>query len=107
MSVSTQNKKVTSETKNIEKGLQQHFAKVDAYRFNSVSIRVRIVDAKFRGKSKVDRHQLVEPFLGELPDKTQQDIVFLLLLSPEEEKDRGFASWLMNDEFKNPRQSSL
>ena len=108
MTVGTANKLVTPETKKIEKLLGSHFDRVEAYRFNSVSIRVRIFDRRFRGTSKVDRHQLVEPFLDQLPERTQQDIVFLLLLAPEEEeKESGFASWLMNDEFENPRPSSL
>ena len=103
--ICNQNKKITKESKQVEELLGAHFAKVDAYRFNSISIRIRITDDKFRGLSKVDRTQMVEPFLDQLPESIQQDLVFLLLMAPGEESE--FAYSLMNLEFDSPRPSQL
>jgi stress-induced morphogen len=103
--IANQNKKITPETVEAEQKLGAHFAKVDAYRFNSVSLRIRIIDEKFRGLSKVDRAEMVEPILDQLPESIQQDIVFLLLMAPGEESEFSYS--LMNHEFDNPRRSQL
>lgn len=100
-----QNMRNTSETEEVEKKLGEHFAKVEAYRFNSVSLRIRIIDEMFRGLSKVDRAEKVEPILDQLPESIQQDIVFLLLMAPGEESDVAYS--LMNHEFDSPRPSQL
>jgi stress-induced morphogen len=92
----------TAETGRIESIIAKAFPAVDAYRYNSASIRVRIVDESFRGKSKAERERMVEPFLGTLPDKTQRDITILLLLAPEET-----TTSLMNLEFEHPTPSQL
>ena len=47
--------KRTDETRMIEDELRKHFPKSDAYRFNSASIRVRIIDDSFHGKSEIER----------------------------------------------------
>lgn len=103
--ICSQNKKITPETMQAEELLGAQFAKVTTYRFNSVSIRVRIIDDRFRGLSKVDRAQMVEPILEQLPESIQQDIVFLLLMAPGEESE--FAYSLLNQEFDRPRPSQL
>ena len=54
-------KKRTDETKAIEKLLRKHFDRVDAYRYNSASIRIRVIDERFGGKSQSQREQMVHP----------------------------------------------
>lgn len=92
----------TVETRGVEDALKPVFPTVEAYRFNSASIRVRIIDERFRGKSKAERHEMVAPYLKGLPDETRDDITILLLLT-EDEKYQS----MMNTEFENPRQSGL
>lgn len=77
-------------------------ARIDLYRQNSVSVRVRIIDAGFRGKSKPQRSQQVWSYLGSLSDEVQGDISTVILLTPEETK-MSFA----NFEFEDPVASSL
>ena len=77
-------------------------ARVEVYRQNSVSVRVRIVDTDFAGVSKADRHDTVWAFLQDLPEEQQAEISLLLLLLPDETK-MSFA----NDEFDNPVPSRL
>src|SRR5579864_1433133 len=61
-------------------------AKIDVYRYNPASIRIRIVDPGFKGLNKVEREEQVWKILEKLPDDTQQEISILLLLTPEEKK---------------------
>jgi len=65
-------------------------------------LRVRIIDDRFRGLSKVARHELVEPLLDQLPTELQEEIYFVLLLTPEE-----VANSTMNEEFENPAPSLI
>ena len=94
--------KRTDETRAIEKKLGQFFPKTDAYRYNSASIRVRVIDDRFRGKSNADREEIVSPHLDDLPPDTQADITMLLLLSPAEAKTS-----IANLEFEAPSPSKL
>jgi len=95
--------KVTPETVRIVKLLESHFphhpAKFPpaAYRYNSASIRVRVVDDSFTGLDLLDRQEKVRPLLRKLPRGTRSDITILLLLTLEEVED----SW-GNREFENP-----
>jgi stress-induced morphogen len=99
---------VTPETERIVELLKLHYRRHPkkyppaAYRYNSASIRVRVVDEDFRGKSRVDRDAMVGPLLEQLPGETYADIMILLLLAPEEIDDS-----LMNLEFENPTPSRL
>jgi hypothetical protein len=93
-------KQKNEETDLIEKKLRSVFPNVEAYRYNIASIRVRIIDEHFRGKSKLERDDWVSPLLEGLPEETQNDITILLLLTPEE-LDHS----LMNLEFENPSPS--
>jgi stress-induced morphogen len=77
-------------------------AEIEAYRRNSVSIRVRIVDPDFSGISRAERHEIVWRFLEKLPEEVQSQVSLLLLLTPEETK-----SSIANSEFENPIPSSL
>ena len=77
-------------------------AQIDIYRQNSVSVRVRIIDPIFAGKTKVERSKKVWQYLNSLPDDVQSDLSTLILLTPEETK-MSFA----NFEFDDPIPSSL
>jgi hypothetical protein len=103
--------KRTPETKSVEEFLGKHFERVDSYRFNSASIRVRVIDSRFESKSREERDAMVEEFLVQLPEETQSDIVMLLTFAPSEleatPSGRTFRTHLMNLEFESPRHSSL
>jgi stress-induced morphogen len=90
------------ETALIEQKLKPHFSNVEAYRYNVASIRVRVIDSQFQGKSKVDRFDIVSSCLDELPEDIQTDITILLILTPEE-----IATSPMNVEFEYPSPSRL
>ncbi len=99
----------TKETKKIEKLLLKHFPDCpedyppSAYRYNSASIRVRVVSDRFKGKDRVERSEMVYPLLKEnLPEDTWLDVTIILLLAPDELEDS-----LMNREFDRPTPSSL
>jgi stress-induced morphogen len=94
--------KKTAETKAIENLLRKQFPKTEAYRYNSASIRVRIIDPEFRGKSMTDREAVVLPLIRKLTENTQADIMILLMLAPEEAGES-----LMNLEFEKPSPSRL
>lgn len=94
--------KKTPETKRIEAVLGQRFENVAAYRYNSASIRVRVIDSAFRKLSKSKRDEVVQPLLDQLPERTLADIMILLLLTPEETETSP-----MNVEFEHPSPSSL
>jgi stress-induced morphogen len=92
----------THETKQIEEAIRPSFPNVLAYRYNSASIRVRVVDERFSSKSRSERHRMLEPVLASLPEDTQSDITVLLLLSPNE-----LGTSPMNVEFEHPTPSRL
>ncbi len=77
-------------------------AKIETYRQNSVSVRIRIVDPAFIGKSRAQREEELWGFLDELPEEVAAEISMLLLLTPEERKT-SFASL----DFDNPLPSRL
>ena len=79
------------------------FAAVDAYRYNSASIRVRVVDPRFEERSREERDAMVEPILEQLPERIQGDILMLLTLTPEELARQEFdRTWLLRLEFDDP-----
>lgn len=77
-------------------------AQIDIYRQNSVSVRVRVIDPTFEGKTKVERNALVWTYLNTLSDDVQSDLSTLILLTPQETK-----SSLANFEFDDPIPSTL
>jgi hypothetical protein len=91
----------------IEKALKPFFPLVEAYRYSSVSIRVRVVDERFSGLSIAARDDLVAKHLTTLPKKLQADIMMLLAATPNELNDRGWIRYLTNLEFENPSPSIL
>jgi stress-induced morphogen len=77
-------------------------AEIAAYRQNSVSIRLRIIDPDFRGKNRVARDRRISALLAKLPEGVESQISVLLLLTPEETR-MSFA----NFEFEDPVPSTV
>jgi hypothetical protein len=77
-------------------------ARIDLYRQNPVSVRVRIIDPTFAGQNKIERSKEAWKYLNSLPDEAQSDLSTLILLTPAETK-MSFA----NFEFEDPVPSSL
>lgn len=100
--------KKTKETRAIEALLKEKFPGYseefppEAYRHNSVSIRVRLVHDEFRDTTRSAREQRVLPIIRTLAEETQQDITVLLLLAPNEVE-----SSMMNVEFEHPVESRI
>ena len=77
-------------------------AVIEAYRQNSVSIRIRIISPEFDGLSRAHREEGIWAALNSLSDEDLAEISLLLLLSPAEAKS-SFAS----QEFEDPVPSRL
>lgn len=101
--------KRTSETRSVEDLLRQHFKQADSYRYNSASIRIRVIDPVFEGMSREKRDAMVEQYLDELPPETQRDIVALFTFAPSdlERNPTTFREYMLNTEFDNPSPSML
>lgn len=100
----------TEETRHVEDVLKRAgFDRVDAYRYNSASIRVRVVDPRFECLSLEARDALVEPHLATLPERTQGDIVSLFTFAPSElnQSPKTLRQYLSNIEFDEPSPSML
>src|SRR5260370_26252780 len=94
--------KRTDETRQVEEVLNPAgFAQVDAYRYNSASIRVRVIDRRFEGMPREQRDAMVEPHLKQLPERTQADIVTLFTFTPSEVKQtpKTFKEFMFNAGF--------
>ena len=98
--------KRTSESREVETLLRGEFAQADAYRYNSASIRVRVIDPRFEGMSLDERDAMVGPVLDRLPVSIQGDIMNLLMLAPSELEGYNRHS-LRNLEFEDPSRSML
>lgn len=78
-------------------------AEIEVYRYNSASIRVRIVAPHFADVPRSQRDKEIWPLLRkQLPDDTLSQISLLLLLTPDEQ-----GGSLMNHEFEAPTPSRL
>jgi hypothetical protein len=97
----------SKKTEMIEKALRTKFPNADAYRHNSASIRVRIIDESLEGLTESERDALVDPILDQLPEETQSDIMLLLTMTPKEAKAKLSRYSLLNLEFENPMPSRL
>ena len=94
--------KRTDETRNVEDLLRQDgFDRVDAYRYNLASIRVRVIDRRFEGLPVWERDTMIEPLLAQLPEQTQADIMTRFTFAPDE------LGQPLNMEFENPSPSML
>ena len=102
------NHKADSPVKQIRSLLQKEYlanhpeADVDVYRYNSASIRIRIVDPGFADLDLVERDDAIWRILKALPDQVRSEITLLLLLAPGEREKS-----LMNREFEDPTPSRL
>jgi stress-induced morphogen len=83
-------------------GLQHPNATIEVYRYNPASIRIRIIDPSFAGKSLVERENIIWPIIESLPENVLTDITLLLLLTPKERKKS-----LGSLEFDDPTPSRL
>lgn len=101
--------KRTSQTREVETLLKNRFEQADAYRYNSASIRVRVIDPSFEGMSREQRDTLVEEQLDKLPPEIQRDIVNLLTLAPSElsSNAKSLRVLMLNSEFEDPSPSVL
>lgn len=95
-------------TRRIEQVLSKQYrpdhpqAEIGVYRYNSASIRVRIIDPDFDGKSIVARESQVLPIIRKLPEHLQDQVTMLLLITPSE-SERS----MLSAEFDDPRPSRL
>ena len=101
--------KRTDETRVVEDLLGKHFEQADSYRYNSASIRVRVIDSRFEGMPREERDAMVEKYLDQLPPEIQRDIVTLYTFAPSELKEtpKTFREFMLNTEFDHPRPSML
>jgi hypothetical protein len=101
--------KRTAETRMVEDRLRPHFEQVDSYRYNSASIRIRVIDSRFEGMPREKRDAMVEEQLDKLPPETQRDIVTLFAFAPSEltRTATTFREFIQNTEFENPSPTRL
>jgi hypothetical protein len=102
--------KRTPETEMVERALRNAFPNADAYRYNSASIRVRVIDKRFEGVPIEKRDELIEEYLAELPERTQADIISLFLFAPselEELSPKTLRQHFSNNDFEEPSPSML
>ncbi len=85
-----------------EYGASRPTATIEAYRHNSVSVRIRIIDPDFVGQSLADREDELWKILDQLPEDVEAEISLLILLTPTELK-KSIASF----EFDNPVPSRI
>jgi len=98
------------QTKQVEDALKKAgFEQVDSYRYNSASIRLRVIDKRFEGLPISKRDDLIEPHIDKLPEATRLDIITLLTLAPSEVQDprKSLSHGLLNLEFEQPSRTML
>jgi hypothetical protein len=77
-------------------------ARIDLYRQNTASVRVRIIDSDFSGMSKRERNDLIWKYLQPASEDSQSDVSMLVLLTPDEVNKS-----VANLEFDDPVPSML
>jgi len=106
----TVRKRQDSTTRLVYRTLREHFPELSqniedvVYRYNPASIRVRVIDPRFEGKSFREREKLIAGVLSSLTEAVESDITLLLLLTAEEAQD---PTDLMNLEFDDPSRTRL
>ena len=103
------NKKQDEDTAELVKILQENYlsrhpeARIDVYRYNSASIRVRIIDPIFRTRNITRRdHEVWKILKKHASEDLLEQLSVVLLLAPEE-----LTTSLMNREFDDLRPSRL
>lgn len=76
-------------------------AEIEAYRHNSVSVRVRIINPDFKGKDRGEREDEIWPLVEKLPEQTVSELSLLLLFTPQEAK-KSFANAEFDDPIPSP-----
>jgi stress-induced morphogen len=101
--------KRTPETRMVDDLLGKHFQLAHSYRYNSASIRVRVIDPRFEGQSREQRDARVEQYLDQLPPETQRDIVTLFTFAPSELEptSKTLRERMLNTEFEDYSSSRL
>jgi stress-induced morphogen len=99
-------KQRTAETRAVVATLKRAFpqAKVDAYRYSIGSIRVRVIDAQFSGKSGFKRVDMVSDALETLPEATKSDIIVVVPVTPAEHRTKY---WSHDYDFDHPLPPGL
>ena len=77
-------------------------ARIEVYRQNSASIRVRVIDEDFAGISQVDRHEILWSCIEALPEDFQGEMSLLIAVTPEET-----GSSIASIDFDHPIPSRL
>jgi hypothetical protein len=75
-------------------------ARIDVKRYNSVSVRVRIIDPDFEGKRMAERDAEIWDVLKQLPEDIYGEVSLILPFTPQESKTSH-----MNEEFEHPTPS--
>jgi hypothetical protein len=76
-------------------------ARIDLYRKDSFSVRVRVIAPRFLRMCRTERHEMVWRYLDALPGDAAADISMLVLIAPSEAKTSG-----SNIEFEDPIPSN-
>jgi stress-induced morphogen len=77
-------------------------AVIDVFKRNSATIWVRIIDPDFKGMTRYARERVVWPIVESWPEELQEQLVILLLITPEERKRS-----VMSAEFDDPSPTVL
>lgn len=101
-------KKQDARTEQIYAALKKSFPDLPpkentVYAYNSVSIRVRVIDERFEGKETAERERIVKRNLKGVPKDVTEDITLLLMLTPEESETPS----LLFRAFDDPGDTSL
>jgi hypothetical protein len=107
MVIKTRTKRPDKYLRQIIKVLEQYNsahpqARIEIYRHNTASVRIRIIDPDFKARNWVQREEEIWPLLEKLPEDVVSDIGLLLLFTPEE-ASKSLASM----EFDEPIPSRL
>jgi len=94
-------KQRNTETRAVVSLLKKAFphAKVDAYRYSPVSIRLRVIDSRFRKMKGFDRIDVVSDVLESLPKVTRSHIMDIVPITPDEHRDKV---WSLDYDFDHP-----
>lgn len=91
MAVNVRTQRPDARLKRIVRALEEYAqahpdAEIDVYRYDDVSVRVRIIDPAFKGVSRARREDDLWRILDKVPEESVADINVLLLLTPDETK---------------------